>query len=80
MTTDTIRRAKRVRPTVKIPDDFPHPQRLGNTPLFAAVIGTAPSTFARKLAEGKIPPPIKIGALNKWPEVQMAAVRDAGIA
>jgi predicted DNA-binding transcriptional regulator AlpA len=67
-------------PRVEIPADFPHPERLGGRDLFLAVLGNpAAATFARWLGEGKLPKPKKLGSLNRWPEVQMAAVRDAGI-
>lgn len=67
-------------PRVAIPSDFPHPQRLGGRDLYLAVLGhPAASTFARWLAEGKLPKPTKVGALNRWPEKVMAASRDAGI-
>jgi hypothetical protein len=65
----------------KIPHDFPNPHRLGGTDLFRAVLGNpAASTFARWRAEGRLPPPRKIGALNRWPETVMAETRDAGFA
>jgi hypothetical protein len=40
----------------------------------------AKTTFARKLAEEKLPAPVRVGPLNKWPETVMAATRDAGVA
>jgi predicted DNA-binding transcriptional regulator AlpA len=65
---------------VEIPADFPHPQRMGGRDLFLEVLGNpAVSTFHRWLAEGRIPKPRKFGHLNRWPEVEMAAARDAGI-
>ncbi|MHC6153527.1 hypothetical protein ACVSQB_17270 [Bradyrhizobium elkanii] len=64
-----------------IPSDFPHPQRLGGRDLYLTVLGNpATSTFARWLAEGKIPKPQKLGSLNRWPETVMADTRDVGIA
>lgn len=64
-----------------IPADFPHPERLGDRDLFRAVLGNpARSTFAAWISTGKIPQPRKVGSLNRWPETQMAAVRDAGFA
>lgn len=67
--------------SVDIPHDFPHPQRLGGRKLYLSVLGNpAASTFARWMAEGKIPKPKKIGALNRWPETVMAASRDEGVA
>jgi hypothetical protein len=70
MSTDTL-----------IPHDFPHPHRLGSTELFRAILGgMAKTTFARKLAEEKLPAPTRIGPLHKWPETVMAATRDAGVA
>jgi hypothetical protein len=78
-TTTTARRAKRA--PVEIPRDFPHPQRFSGTPLFEAVLGIAPSTFALKLGDGKIPAPTtRIGRLSKWPESLMAKTRDSGVA
>lgn len=65
---------------VQIPSDFPHPERLGGRDLYLTVLGEpAASTFARWIAEGKIPKPKKLGSLNRWPETVMAASRDAGI-
>jgi hypothetical protein len=65
----------------RIPSDFPHGQRLGDALLFRAILGgMARSTFARKLSEGKLPPPVRVGHLNKWPEAVMAEVRDEGVA
>ena len=63
-----------------IPSDFPHPARLGGRDLYLAVLGNpAASTFARWIAEGKIPKPKKLGSLNRWPETVMAASRDQGV-
>lgn len=68
------------RERVQIPSDFPHPERLGGRDLYLAVLGDpAASTFARWIAEGKIPKPKKLGSLNRWPETVMATSRDAGI-
>jgi hypothetical protein len=65
---------------VAIPDSFPHPERLGDRDLFREVLGgVAVSTFSRWLAQGKIPKPRKLNSLNRWPEIQMAAVRDGGL-
>lgn len=64
-----------------IPSDFPHPERLGDRDLFRAVLGSpARSTFAKWISDRKIPQPRKVGSLNRWPETQMASVRDAGFA
>jgi hypothetical protein len=77
MTINARERAVRVQ----IPADFPHPQRLAGRDLFIAILGDpSPATFARWLAEGKLPKPRKLGSLNRWPEVAMAAARDAGVA
>jgi predicted DNA-binding transcriptional regulator AlpA len=63
-----------------IPLDFPNPQRLGDRDLFRAVLGgIATSTFAKWLADGKLPKPRKLNSMNRWPEVQMASVRDGGL-
>lgn len=75
MTVNTRERA------IRIPADFPHPQRLAGRDLFIAILGNpSPATFARWLAEGRLPRPRKLGSLNRWPEVEMAAARDAGVA
>lgn len=77
MTTHAHERAS----CVQIPADFPHPQRLAGRDLFLAILGDpSPATFARWLAEGKLPKPRKLGSLNRWPETEMATARDAGIA
>ncbi|QDM27074.1 hypothetical protein FNL56_13850 [Tardiphaga sp. vice304] len=63
-----------------IPFDFPHPARLGGRDLYLAILGNpAASTFARWIAEGKIPAPTKFGSLNRWPETVMATSRDQGV-
>lgn len=74
--------ASRARaPEVEIPSDFPHPQRLAGRDVYMAVLGlSSTSTFARWMADGKIPKPTKCGHLNRWPETVMAASRDNGIA
>jgi predicted DNA-binding transcriptional regulator AlpA len=77
-TSTTAHRAK--RSPVAVPLDFPHPARLGGTQLFEAVLGIAPSTFARWRSEGKIPAPIMQGKLCKWRETVMAELRDNGVA
>lgn len=74
MTTNANRAKREV-----IPHDFPHPARLGGRDLFIAVLGgPSVTSFSRWLAEGKIPQPRKLGHLNRWPEIEMAAIRDAG--
>jgi hypothetical protein len=77
MTDTTAGRAKRV--PISIPTDFPQANRLGDTQLFEAILGIASSTFARWLAEKRLPTPIKIGRLNKWPEAVMARVQAEGV-
>ncbi|WP_439925088.1 helix-turn-helix transcriptional regulator [Nitrobacter sp. JJSN] len=77
MTIHASERASRVQ----IPADFPHPQRLAGRDLFIAILGEpSPATFARWLAEGKLPKPRKLGSRNRWPETIIAAARDSGIA
>ncbi|MGY3618426.1 hypothetical protein [Bradyrhizobium sp. USDA 10063] len=69
------------RTRVAIPSDFPHPERLAGRDLFLAILGgPSVATFNRWLAAGKVPHPRKLGHMNRWPETEMAAVRDAGIA
>jgi predicted DNA-binding transcriptional regulator AlpA len=65
-TIPTARRARRVH-TFELPQDYPAAKhKLGGTDLFRAVLGVGASTFARYLADGLLPAPIKIGMLNRW--------------
>jgi hypothetical protein len=77
-TPTTARRAKRVH-TFELPSDYPVAKhKLGGTDLFRAVLGVGASTFARYLAGGVLPPPIKIGMLNRWTFETIERVATAG--
>jgi hypothetical protein len=62
-------------PATTIPSDFPNEHRLGDAALFRELLGRpGKSTFARYLSLGLIPPPdAKLGALNRWNEMTIAA-------
>ena len=45
-----------------IPSDYPHAHRLADQHVFRAVLGIASSTFARLLAEGRLPKPTESAA------------------
>ena len=40
----------------------------------AEVMGSSRSSFRRRVADGTIPPPIKIGGLSRWPLSELLAV------
>lgn len=62
-----------------IPSDYPHAHRLADQHVFRAVLGIASSTFARLLAEGRLPKPTKIGRANRWREIDIARVAAEGV-
>ncbi len=66
------------KPTL-IPSDFPNPHRLADAELFRELLGNpGRSTFARWLKIGLLPPPDKkLGTLNRWKEISMAAAVEA---
>jgi predicted DNA-binding transcriptional regulator AlpA len=80
MHTDATTTTKnRKRATVEIPEGFPHPHRLADMQLFAGVLRIAPSTFHRFMAEGRLPPAIKVGRCNRWKETDVARIAAEGI-
>ncbi len=40
----------------------------------AAMLGVSVPTFWRRVADGTIPKPIKLGALSRWPQSEILAV------
>lgn len=40
----------------------------------AAMLGISVPTFWRRVADGTIPKPIKLGALSRWPQSEILAV------
>ncbi|MCV2870221.1 DNA-binding protein [Defluviimonas sp. WL0002] len=40
----------------------------------ANVMGFSKSSFRRRVADGTIPPPVKIGGLSRWPLSELLAV------
>ncbi len=40
----------------------------------AAMLGVSVPTFWRRVADGTIPKPIKLGALSRWPQSEIQAV------
>jgi hypothetical protein len=59
---------------IPLPVDYPQHARLARADLFRVVLGNAaPSTFARYLVDGVVPPPdARLGNLNLWRESTMA--------
>lgn len=43
----------------------------------AKVLGLSIASFHRRVADGTIPQPIKLGALSRWPLSEVRAVIDA---
>lgn len=43
----------------------------------AALLGVAVSTFRRYVAQGLVPPPIKLGGTSRWPQSEILAVIEA---
>lgn len=70
---------RRKRAAFELPAGFPQPHTLGSTDLFINVLAIGASTFARYLAEGRLPAPVKIGKLNRWPHEVIARVAAEGI-
>jgi predicted DNA-binding transcriptional regulator AlpA len=79
MHTDATTTTKNRKRTIEIPDGFPHPHRLADMQLFVGVLGIAPSTFHRFMAEGRLPTPIKVGRCNRWKETDVARIAAEGI-
>ena len=40
----------------------------------AAILGVSTPTFWRRVADGTVPKPIKIGGLSRWPRSEIVAV------
>ena len=79
VTTDATSPARRKRAPFELPAGFPQPHALGSTDLFIGVLGIGASTFARYLAEGRLPVPVKIGKLNRWPQEVIARIAAEGV-
>jgi predicted DNA-binding transcriptional regulator AlpA len=79
MTDATATAKNRKHAAVEIPDDFPHPHRLADMRLFAGLLNIAPSTFHRFMAEGRLPPAIRVGRCNRWKETDVARITASGI-
>lgn len=43
----------------------------------AGMLGCSKATFWRRVADGTIPPPVKIGGMSRWPQSEIQAVIDA---
>lgn len=43
----------------------------------AAMLGCSKATFWRRVADGTIPKPIKIGGMSRWPQSEIIAVIEA---
>ena len=43
----------------------------------AALLGCSKATFWRRVADGTIPRPVKIGGMSRWPRSEIVAVIDA---
>ena len=42
----------------------------------APILGVSVPTFWRRVADGTVPKPIKMGALSRWPQSEILAVID----
>ena len=42
----------------------------------AGMLGCSKSTFWRRVADGTIPRPVKIGGMSRWPQSEIATVID----
>ena len=43
----------------------------------ALILGCSKATFWRRVADGTIPKPIKIGGMSRWPQSEIMVVIDA---
>lgn len=43
----------------------------------AAVLSVSVPTFWRRVSDGTVPKPVKIGALSRWPQSEILAVIEA---
>ncbi|MDE3239594.1 MAG: AlpA family phage regulatory protein [Paracoccaceae bacterium] len=48
--------------------------RLLNCRTAANILGISPASFYRRVADGTIPRPVKIGSLSRWPEQEILAI------
>lgn len=46
----------------------------------AAMLGCSKSTLWRRVADGTIPRPVKIGGMSRWPQSEIVAVIEQAIA
>jgi predicted DNA-binding transcriptional regulator AlpA len=53
---------------------YSHPDPLLNAKEAAAILQCSIPTFWRWAAEGKVPKPIKLGAMSKWPQSEILQV------
>jgi predicted DNA-binding transcriptional regulator AlpA len=67
------------RRRVQIPSDYPRAGRLADQRLFETVLNIGTSTFEKMKAEGRVPPPIRLGRTLRWDEATIAAVAASGI-
>lgn len=42
----------------------------------ARILGCSKATFWRRVADGTIPKPLKIGGMSRWPQSEIVAVID----
>lgn len=54
--------------------DKPPPDRLLTTKETCALFNWSPATYWRRVADGTIPPPIKIGGVNRSSESEMKEI------
>ena len=43
----------------------------------AGMLGCSKATFWRRVADGTIPKPVKIGGMSRWPQSELLAVVEA---
>jgi len=46
----------------------------------AAMLGCSKATFWRRVADGTIPRPVKIGGMSRWPQSEIVTVIEQAIA
>lgn len=46
----------------------------------AELLGCSKATFWRRVADGTIPKPVKIGGMSRWPQSEIVAVIEAAMA
>ena len=56
---------------------YSNPDPLLNAKEGAAIIGCSIPTWWRWVAEGKVPKPVKLGAMSRWPQSEILEMIEA---